>query len=118
MFSTIVEVLEFVEKDDRDWKNIDQTSNLLVHFQSFDFVFYLHRLLTTLTITNTLSLALQRKDQDIVNAMTCLQSTRLNLCNLRRDGWGNFLDEVNQFCEMHDITRLEMEDTYIDPKKI
>jgi hypothetical protein len=64
-----------------------------------------------------LSLALQRKDQDIVNAMMCLQSTRLNLCNLRRDGWGKFLDEVNQFCEMHDITKLKMEDAYIDPKK-
>jgi len=118
MFSTIVQVLQFVEKDDRDWKNRDQASNLLVYFQSFDFVFYLHLLLTTLTITNTLSLALQRKDQDIVNAMKCLKSTRLHLCNLRRDGWGNLLDEVNEFCEMHDIARLEMEDAYIDPKKI
>ena len=80
-------------------------------------MFYLHLLLTTLTITNTLSLALQRKDQDIVNAMKCLKSTRLHLCNLRRDGWGNLLDEVNEFCEMHDIARLEMEDAYIDPKK-
>jgi len=64
-----------------------------------------------------LSLALQRKDQDIVNAMKCLKSTRLHLCNLRRDGWGNLLDEVNEFCEMHDIARLEMKDAYIDPKK-
>jgi hypothetical protein len=58
-----------VEKDNRDWKNRDQASNLLVYFQSFDFVFYLHLLLTTLTIINTSSLALQCKDQDIVNAM-------------------------------------------------
>jgi len=80
-------------------------------------VFYQNLLLTALTITNTLSLALQHKDQDIVNAMKCLKSTRLHLCNLRRDGWGNLLDEVNEFCEMHDIARLEMEDAYIDPKK-
>jgi hypothetical protein len=30
MFPTIVQVLQFVEKDDRDWKNRDQASNLLV----------------------------------------------------------------------------------------
>ena len=49
MFSTIIEVLKVVEKDDRDWKNRDQASNLLVYFQSFDFVFYLHLMLTTLS---------------------------------------------------------------------
>ncbi|KAG2539393.1 hypothetical protein PVAP13_9NG471214 [Panicum virgatum] len=84
MFSTIVEVLKVVEKDDRDWKNRDQSSNLLVYFQSFDFVFYLHLLLTTLTATNTLSLALQH-------------------------GWDKLLDEVNEFCDLHEIDRVEME---------
>jgi hypothetical protein len=42
MFPTIVEVLKVVEKDDRDWKNRDQASNLLVYFRSLDCVFYLH----------------------------------------------------------------------------
>ncbi|KAG2651975.1 hypothetical protein PVAP13_1NG325519 [Panicum virgatum] len=84
MFPTIVEVLKVVEKDDRDWKNRDQASNLLVYFQSFDFVFYLHLLLTTLTATNTLSLALQH-------------------------GWDKLLDEVNEFCDLHEIDRVEME---------
>ena len=88
-----------------------------MYFQSFDFVFFLHLLLDRLTITNTLSLALQRKDHDIVNAMKCLKSTRLHLSNLGRDGWSKLLDEVNEFCEIHDIARLEMEDAYIDPKK-
>jgi hypothetical protein len=84
MFSTIIEVLKIVEKDDKDWKNRDQASNLLVYFHSFDFVFYLHLMLTTLSITNTLSLALQRKDQDIVNAIKCVKGTRLNLDNPKR----------------------------------
>jgi hypothetical protein len=76
MFSTIIELLKVVEKDDRDWRNRDQASNLLVYFQSFDFVFYLHLMLTTLAITNTLSLALQRKDQDIVNAIKLIKAIR------------------------------------------
>jgi hypothetical protein len=62
MFSTIVKVLEIVEKDKKDWKISDQASNLLEYFQSFDFVFYLHLMLTILGTTNVLSLALQRKD--------------------------------------------------------
>jgi hypothetical protein len=117
MFSTIIEVLKVVEKDDKDWKNRDQASNLLVYFQSFDFVFYLHLMLTTLSITNTLSLALQRKDQDIVNAIKCVKGTRLNLDNLRTDGWARLLDEVNEFCELHDISKLEMEEPYVDPRQ-
>ena len=48
MFPTIIEVLKVVEKDDRDRKNRDQASNLLVYFKSFDFAFYLHLMLSTL----------------------------------------------------------------------
>ena len=117
MFPTIVEVLKVVEKDDRDWKNRDQASNLLVYFKSFDFAFYLHLMLTTLTATNALSLALQRKDQDIVNAIGCVKSTRLHLNNLGRDGWDKLLNEVNEFCDMHEIDRVEMEDAYVDPRQ-
>jgi hypothetical protein len=116
MFPTIVEVLKVVKKDDRDWKNRDQASNLLVYFQSFDFAFYLHLMLTTLTATNRLSLALQRKDQDIVNAIGCVKSTRIYLDDLRRDGWEKLLDEVNEFCDLHEIDRVDMESTYIDPQ--
>ncbi|PUZ66863.1 hypothetical protein GQ55_3G377900 [Panicum hallii var. hallii] len=87
IFPTIVQVLKFVEKDDKDWKNRDQASNLLVYFKSFDFVFYLHLMLTTLAATNTLSLALQY-------------------------GWDKLLDEVTEFCDKHEIDKLEMEDTY------
>jgi hypothetical protein len=117
MFPTIVKVLEIVRKDKRDWKNRDKASNLLVYFQTFDFVFYLHLMLTTLTITNSLSQALQRKDQDIVNAMKCVKSTRVHLGDLRRDGWEKILEEVYDFCAKNDITREEMENAYIDPKR-
>ena len=74
-------------------------------------------MLTTLTATNALSLALQRKDQDIVNAIGCVKSTRLHLNNLGRDGWDKLLNEVNEFCDMHEIDRVEMEDAYVDPRQ-
>jgi hypothetical protein len=46
-----------------------------------------------------------------------VKGTRLNLENLRKDGWSRLLDEVNEFCELHDISRLEMEEPYVDPRQ-
>jgi hypothetical protein len=90
MFPTVVKVLEILEKDKKDWKIRDQASNLLCYFQSFDFVFYLHLRLTILGITNTLSLALQRKDQDIVNAINCVRATKIQLVNLEEKSGGKY----------------------------
>jgi hypothetical protein len=74
-------------------------------------------MLTVLTTTNTLLLALQRKDQDIVNAMKCVKSTRIVLNELREDGWESLLVEVHDFCEKHDIEELDMEQAHVNPKK-
>jgi len=74
-------------------------------------------MLTILGITNILSLALQRKDQDIVNAIKCVGATRAQLDELRIEKWEKLLDEVHEFCDKNDISKLEMEDEYIDPKK-
>ncbi|XP_021306313.1 uncharacterized protein LOC8155504 [Sorghum bicolor] len=68
-------------------------------------------------ITNTLCLALQCKDQDIVNAINCVRATRCQLDELRREKWEKLIDDVYGFCEKKDISKLEMEDEYIDPKK-
>jgi len=113
LFQTIIKVLEFVENEDNDGKAM----GVLVYFQSFEFVFYLHLMLNILTITNVLSNALQRKDQDIVNAVNCVRSTRSHLDKVRRDGWEQTLGEVYAFCDEHDISMLEMNEPYIDPTR-
>jgi len=56
-------------------------------------------------------------DQDIVNAIGCVNSTRLHFDDLRRDGWDKLLDEVNGFYDLHEIDRVEMKSAYIDPKQ-
>ena len=63
---------------------------------------------------NTLSQALQQKDQDILNAMSCVQSTRNDLQQLRDNGWKSLLEKVYSFCEEHDILKLNMQDEYVD----
>ncbi|KAM0845936.1 hypothetical protein ACQ4PT_056024 [Festuca glaucescens] len=113
----VVKVLEYVEEEDRDGTNRMQACGLLVYFQSFDFVFYLQLMSTILIITNTLSLALQRKDRDIVNAIGCVTSTKNTLTELRMNGWESVLGEAYSFCDKHSLSKLEMEDQYVNPKK-
>ncbi|XP_073359572.1 uncharacterized protein [Aegilops tauschii subsp. strangulata] len=66
---------------------------------------------------NTLSHALQQKDQDILNAMSCVNSTRNDLQQLRDDGWESLLEKIYSFCEEHDIPKVNMHDEYVDRHK-
>ncbi|XP_070017137.1 uncharacterized protein LOC107779850 [Nicotiana tabacum] len=50
--------------------------SLMGKIKEFDFAFMLHLMLNVLTMTNELSCALQRMDQDIVNAMGLLALTK------------------------------------------
>ena len=70
MYSTIREVLITLGKDPTqrdDWPNIHA---MVLIFESFEFVFNAHLMLVILGYTNELSQSLQKKDQDIVNAMS------------------------------------------------
>jgi len=44
--------------------------------ESFDFVFIMHLMIELLSTTDSLSKALQRKDQDIVEAMNLIMDVR------------------------------------------
>jgi hypothetical protein len=74
-------------------------------------------MLIVFTTTNSLSLALQRKDQYIVNAMKNMKSVRIVLNELREHRWESFLVEVHDFCDKHDIEELDIEQAYVNPKK-
>ena len=72
MFPSVIKVLELVRDDGLD----DQRGvarGLLFLIQQFDFVFNLHLMWKVLSMTSDLSQALQRKDQDIVNAMVLIK---------------------------------------------
>lgn len=50
-------------------------------------------------MSNEPSTSLQRKGQDIVNAMLFLDITKERLQSLRDDGWQSLMSEVPSFCE-------------------
>lgn len=95
MFSSIFNVLVTIIDDGSNSEQKYEAKILRNSIQSFDFVFYKHLMKAILGITNDLSQSqtLQRKDQDIVNAMS--------------------LDEVSSFCNKHDILMLKMNDVFL-----
>jgi hypothetical protein len=63
--------------------------------------------------TDELSRALQRKDQDIVNAIELVDLTKYHLEGLRSDpGWDDFLLKVTSFCTKHKIKVIDMDGPY------
>ena len=85
MFSSTIDVLEIIQDNGLHSDQRVEASFLMESVQSFEFAFSLHLMKNVLGITNELSLALQKKDQDIVNAITFVQVSKQRL-QMMRDG--------------------------------
>ncbi|CAN6557123.1 unnamed protein product [Malus baccata var. baccata] len=112
----VVEVVEWI-KSDRNQDNLGEATRLFKDIQTFDFAFHLFLMRLILGITNELSQALQKKDQDIVNAMALVEVCKQRLQSLRDDDFGYLLQDVEKFCEEHDIIVPNMEDLHFVPGK-
>ncbi|XP_022892005.1 zinc finger MYM-type protein 1-like [Olea europaea var. sylvestris] len=66
-------------------------------------------------ISNELSTALQRKDHDIVNAMSLVTVCKQRLQEMRDNEWNFFLDEVVSFCQKHNIDVPDMDSVFVRP---
>lgn len=70
-----------------------------------------------LEFTNDLSQALQRKDQDIINAITLVNISKQRLQKTRDSGWTSLLLEVSSFCENNNINIPKMDDVFMDKRR-
>ena len=84
IFSTIVDILEIIEEDGLSDQKVEARS-IKRSILSFEFVFALHLMKNILGITNELSIALQKKNQDIVNAMDLVKVSKQRLQVMRED---------------------------------
>ncbi|XP_057250623.1 uncharacterized protein LOC104908187 [Beta vulgaris subsp. vulgaris] len=82
---------------------------------SFDFVFVAHLMVSIFGITNALNVALQKRDQDIVNAMAMVDVTKINLQKMRDEGWDSHMEKVTSFMSKYDIEIPNMEERYHVP---
>jgi hypothetical protein len=113
LFPSVCDVLNKIVEDSTDSKQRVEARLLFDSLQSFEFIFKLLLMRNVLGITNDLCQALQRKDQDIVNAMSLVKLSKQRLQNMRDDGWPSLLREVALFCEKHDIDIVNMDDAFV-----
>ncbi|XP_022858370.1 zinc finger MYM-type protein 1-like [Olea europaea var. sylvestris] len=88
-------------------------TNLLELIQRFDFAFNLQLMRSVFGMSNELSKALQRKDQDIVNAMQSVRLCKRRLQIMRDERWDFFFEEVCSFCQQHYIHVPNMDDMFV-----
>ncbi|KAI0492627.1 hypothetical protein KFK09_026903 [Dendrobium nobile] len=112
MYASVIEVLEIVKEDGVHDQQSVEAGVLIDIMESFDFIFTMHLMIDILGITNELSQSLQRKDQDIENAMKLVQISKQRLQLLRENGWNGLLDEVSRFCGIFEVIVPNMNETY------
>ncbi|KAK9705640.1 hypothetical protein RND81_07G072500 [Saponaria officinalis] len=101
LYDIIIKVLEVVSKDAKSVDDRAKAEIEIDHLESFEFVFMLHLMKVVYGYTNNLCDALQRKDQDIVNAIAITDLTKEHLNKLAKFNPNGFSDT--------DITTLEFE---------
>lgn len=112
LYPSIRKVLTKIGEEYRSAEAIG-AQTMLTSFESFEFVFMLHLLQEIFGYSDALCNALQRADQDIVNAIELISYTKQELQNLREDhGWKAFLQEVTSFCLKHKIQVPDMDGFY------
>uniref|UniRef100_A0A2N9GI12 TTF-type domain-containing protein n=1 Tax=Fagus sylvatica TaxID=28930 RepID=A0A2N9GI12_FAGSY len=113
MFSAAVEVLEIILEDGTSYEQKGDARSTLKLIISFEFAFALHLMKSILGVTNELSIALQKKNQNIVNAITLVNMSKKRLQMMRDNGWESLLAEVLLFCDKHDIPILNMDEIFV-----
>ncbi|XP_066354606.1 uncharacterized protein [Miscanthus floridulus] len=113
MYSSIHDVLielgaDIAYKD--DWTKIHF---VLGAFETFEFVFFVHLMYVILGYTNELSECLQKRDQDILNAISLVNVAKSRMQQMRSDGWDKFHKTVTSFCITHGVEVPAMDDAYV-----
>ena len=75
MFSTVVDVLEIIEEDGLSDQKVE-AQFIMRSILFSEFVFALHLMKNILEITNELSIALQKKKKNMVNAMDLVKVSK------------------------------------------
>ncbi|XP_016549346.1 uncharacterized protein LOC107849232 [Capsicum annuum] len=95
---------------------MDERAKAMGHHEvcrTFEVAFILHLMGDVLAIINELNKYLQKKEQDVTNAMLLVEVAKRRLQVLRDDEWNSLIDNVSLFCDKHDILIPNFEDLYV-----
>lgn len=110
MWKAVVGVLGIIVIDAREHTCQGGAFGLLIKMQCFEFVFIMLLLINMLNTTNQLSLALQRKNQNIVEVMRLVLDVKESLQGMRDNGLDSLFSQGKSFCETHEIEVPNMDD--------
>ena len=117
LYPQIIEVLEYVKEDGNDSTQRGLASGLFKYFKSFPFVFHIHLMILVLGITESLSQSLQKKDQDLLNAISIVKTTKNLIQEVRDEGWNSLVENIFSFCETYGLTTWNLDDEFIEQKR-
>jgi hypothetical protein len=114
MFAAVSSVLQSIAADPSPGSIRADGDTAFGYLSPFEFIFVLCMMREILEITEDLNQALQRKTQDIVNAIRLVFSTKVRLQEVRSDnGWEEFYIRLVEFCFSHCIDVPNMHEPYI-----
>ena len=113
MFDATYFVLENIIEDGNSSSQKSEADGVYDIMTFIEVVFILHLMREHLWITDDLSQALQRKSQDILNAMHLVYLTKRLLQKFRHGGWKPLLENVKSFYGKHNIEISDMGAFYI-----
>ncbi|GJS31684.1 zinc finger MYM-type protein 1-like protein [Tanacetum coccineum] len=112
MFNPTRSVLESIIEDGSCASQRGEADAAYTYLKSFEFIFILHLMKEVMGRTDILNQALQKKKQDIGNAVELVSATKKSLNEFRNNGWDTFLQQVIFFCEKYQIDVPDMEAPY------
>ncbi|XP_071740436.1 uncharacterized protein [Rutidosis leptorrhynchoides] len=89
----IKSVLEGIIDDSSSYSQRADAAEAYNYLTSFEFVFILHLMKELMGRANILSQELQKKYQDIGNAIDLVSATKVSLNNFRNKGWEHFIKQ-------------------------
>ncbi|KAH0647342.1 hypothetical protein KY285_032590 [Solanum tuberosum] len=96
MFGSIVDVLDALVVDAYSTDERAKATGYLEACQTFKIAFMLHLMRDILGITDELNKSLQKKEQDIANAMLLVEVAKRRLQMLRDDGWDALINKLQE----------------------
>ncbi|KAK4269941.1 hypothetical protein QN277_023034 [Acacia crassicarpa] len=112
LFSSIISLMKVIEDDPKNDAARTDAGSILYAMEDFEFAFLLHLMKLILGISYELSQALQRKDQDLLNAIGLVKVVKSRLQEVRDNGFDKLLQETNIFANKYDIDIPNMNDVY------
>ncbi|GJT48008.1 zinc knuckle CX2CX4HX4C containing protein [Tanacetum coccineum] len=114
IYSLIYKVLQDLGIDSSNQDNRAEALRVLRKIKTFKFVFCLHLMVDILGETDGLNKTLQKKDQQIVNAMHQVRTSKERLQDMRNGGWEPLMQKAALFCDKYDCELIDMNGAYFN----